>query len=159
MHAAPLPLRRRPPPPPPPHYHQPLSIKPPPPPSLPHTQSVALTAGAPGLGARMSLDLGQTMNMRNFKDLGEVSMGITHCQHTLAAPSCHSCYHSTVLGCQTGTIYAQSIGAANDWQNQQICSFLPRPLSHGSATCQSQNGILIMIAMNPSSMFLAVLCR
>jgi hypothetical protein len=28
--------------------------------------------GAPGVGQRMSLDLGQTMNMRNFKDLGQV---------------------------------------------------------------------------------------
>ncbi|DBA96843.1 hypothetical protein WJX82_009463 [Trebouxia sp. C0006] len=30
------------------------------------------TPGAPGVGQRMSLDLGQTMNMRNFKDLGQV---------------------------------------------------------------------------------------
>lgn len=44
---------------------------------------VVLSAGAPGLGQRMSLDLGQTMNMRNFKELGQVCW----CIHVMAEAS------------------------------------------------------------------------
>ena len=32
------------------------------------------TPGAPGLGQRMSLDLGQTMKMRGMNDLGQVRL-------------------------------------------------------------------------------------
>ena len=48
--------------------------------------TMAATAGAPGLGARMSLDLGQTMNMRNFKDLGQVRLCMTLLQHVCPSP-------------------------------------------------------------------------
>lgn len=76
----------------------------------------------------MSLDLGQTKNMRNFQDLGEVRLtcqaAIILLQHLLVTLAIN------VLCCiivKSGTSYVQSMCTATERQNQSICAVLQRP--------------------------------
>lgn len=73
----------------------------------------------------MSLELGQTMNMRNFKDLQQVRIGMTCCHYTVAAPFLSSWLSCAALSCGTSSTLLRS--ACIEQQKRSLCAGLQCP--------------------------------